>query len=95
MGRRHHYVPRFHLNRFVDEDVLFVYDLHEGTSRKSRPEAAACENDSYRIHVPDMAPDALEIALSDIESAASLVLSLTRTILRIHRVEKISELQNH
>ena len=72
--RRHHYVPRFHLNRFVEEDVLFVHDLQEGKSWKSRPEAAAFEKDLYRIDVPDMAPDALEIALSEIEGAASIVL---------------------
>lgn len=72
--RRHHYVPRFHLNRFVEEGGLVVHDLQKGKSWKSRPEAAAFERDFYRIDVPDLAPDALEVALSDIESAASRVL---------------------
>lgn len=74
MRRRHHYVPRFHLNRFADDGRIFVFDRQSGTTRRASVRDVALQKNLYRIDVPDMAPDALEIALSDIESAASRVL---------------------
>lgn len=74
MRRRHHYVPRFHLNRFANDGRICVFDRQSGTTRRAGVGDVALQKDLYRIDVPDLAPDALEIALSDIESAASRVL---------------------
>lgn len=74
MRRRHHYIPRFHLNRFANDGRTYVFDRQSGKTRHAGVGDVAIQKDLYRIDVPDMGRDALEIALSEIESAASHVL---------------------
>jgi hypothetical protein len=85
LRRRHHYVPRFHLERFADDGAIFIFDRETGETRKSGTKAIAVKKDLYRIDVLDMQIDVPEIALSEIEGAASEVL---RAIEKTHEMPK-------
>lgn len=71
--RRHHFVPRFLLAGFTNDDgVLFVHDLHRRRRPwPVKPEGAAHERDFYRVNVPGEPPSLAEDALSRIESEAA------------------------
>lgn len=71
--RRHHFVPRFLLAGFTNDDgVLFVHDLRRRRRPwPVKPEGAASERDFYRVNVPGERPSLAEEALSKMESAAA------------------------
>lgn len=74
--RRHHFVPRFLLAGFTNDDgVLFVHDLRRRRPPwPVRPEGAAHQRDFYRVDVPGEPPSLAEDALSEMESAAAPLL---------------------
>ena len=71
--KRHHYVPRFYLQRFADpQGKLSAYDRQSSKTITTKPTALAAENDFYRL--PDDArlpPMALENAFSSQEGDAA------------------------
>jgi hypothetical protein len=73
LRRRHHFVTKFHLDRFANDGEVFIFNRETGKTIRAGTKAIAVRKDLYRIDVPDLPLDALEIALSEIESAASKV----------------------
>ena len=71
--RRHHYVPRFYLDRFADQKGrLRAFDRRRGTIITTSSEAVAVERDFYRL--PDatgLPATLLEETLSALESEAA------------------------
>lgn len=75
VARRHHYVPRFYLDRFADQGRLRAFDRTRGETITTSPKAVAAENNFYRL--PEVGPlyaTQLEDALAaqDSESAAAI-----------------------
>lgn len=73
----HHYVPRFHLRRFVDElDQLWAWDKQSDRIFRTSPGAIAAENQFYRLtqYEPDgRDPLTMEKQLSEMEGEVSLI----------------------
>ena len=71
--RRHHYVPRFYLDRFTDQKGrLGAFDRQKSTSITTKANAVAVERDFYRLPEEIGFPaNSLEEALSSQESDAA------------------------
>lgn len=71
--RRHHYVPRFYLDRFTDQKGrLGAFDRQKATFITTKANAVAVERDFYRLDGGIGFPaNLLEDALSSLESGAS------------------------
>ena len=71
--RRHHYVPRFYLDRFTDQKGrLGAFDRQKATSITTKANAVAVERDFYRLPEEIGFPaNSLEEALSSQESDAA------------------------
>lgn len=70
--KRHHLVPAFYLNSWVDEGKIRVTDLDKHKTWTTTPRRAASENDYYRIESPDLDPEDVppllhEVVLSKVE----------------------------
>ena len=74
--RRHHYVPRFYLERFTDQKGrLGAFDRQRGSSITTSPGAVAVERDFYRLPENTVLPvNLLEEALSAEEAGAALAI---------------------
>jgi hypothetical protein len=78
--RRHHYLPRFYLERFVDTladpPTLWIYDKVDGAIRSSAPRSAGVEKDYYAFRTADGSrdSDSFEDALSKADDEAAPVL---------------------
>jgi hypothetical protein len=67
-ARLHHYIPRFFLEGFVNpEGFVHVFDLATGRQWKAKPDQIARERDFYRIDNPNLPPNTVEEALSQLE----------------------------
>lgn len=73
----HHYVPRFYLNRFINQNgALWVYDKANDRSFQIKPENVAGENKFYEVkELMEVGQDPLllEYQLADLESEASKI----------------------
>jgi hypothetical protein len=76
-AKRHHYVPRFYLSRFVDKDgFLWAYDKVDDRFFRTSPNSVAREHDFYDVsHLMPTGEDPLlmEKQLAHIESEASKI----------------------
>ncbi len=86
MTAKHHYVPRFYLEGFVDplssslpNPYLWIVDLEQGTLKKRSPETAARITGYYDLRSPEL-PDkvTLETLLSRVESRTSKIIRRLR-----------------
>lgn len=79
--RRHHYVPRFYLDKFVDRSTipprLWIYDKVRGAIEPSTPSDAGAEKHYYAFKKDDGSRDsaAFEEALSKADNEAAPVLA--------------------
>lgn len=71
--KRQHFVPRFYLEHFTDNDgYTWAYDKHEGSVRADVPEATATETNFYSVKSENGEyDDAIEDWLSKVESDAA------------------------
>ncbi len=75
-GKRHHFVPRFYLERFTNasSQKLCTYDMKNGTHRFTRPEQTGFEGYFYTFTNADGSCDhTIEELLADFESKAAPV----------------------
>lgn len=71
--KRHHYVPRFYLSGFAEEDgSLYAHDLETGVSRPGTTETEGVAKHFYRMSGGD--ESRVERALSEVEGHASAIL---------------------
>mgnify|MGYP001161390673 CR=1 FL=1 len=69
--RRHHYPPRFYLNGFSRDDLLWIYDCELNEIRQQTPINTAVERDYYSIEDEDgNRNNAVEEYLSTVEDKA-------------------------
>ncbi len=74
--KRHHYLPRFYLNRFTRSGKLWVYDRHEDTYRPQTPQNTAVIGHYYSITTPTGEKDTeLEGVLAQMEGVAEKVIA--------------------
>lgn len=79
--KRNHYVPEFYLNNFSvvhsgdRKAQLWVYDKEKNTPRRQSPKDTAVINDLYTVLMPDLPPNALEVAFGKQESNVSPILA--------------------
>ncbi len=80
MTKKQHYVPRFYLERFVDEQGgVHVYDFKQNKFYKTKPEGICCQNCLYevewngseRVYGKYMLPNHLEDIFSRYENEFS------------------------
>ena len=72
--RRHHYPPRFYLNGFSRDDLLWIYDCELNEIRQQIPINTAVERDYYSIEDEDgNRNNAVEEYLSTVEDKAKTV----------------------
>src|SRR5690242_13110279 len=72
--KRHHYVPRLHLSRFVGDapkNMIWTFDNQTERWRASTVENTAVQANFYSFETNDGPNDQLENLLADIESDAA------------------------
>lgn len=77
-ARRHHYVSQFYLKNFTEnrnKPRLFVVDIPERKSFRSKPQNVAFENDFHTISALGQRSDAVETALARVESEVAPALA--------------------
>jgi hypothetical protein len=69
-SKKHHYLPRYYLKGFTDNDGgFFVYDKHTGKIFSTSPDAAFFENDLNTVELPNgKQSDFLEDLYTEIEN---------------------------
>lgn len=73
--KRHHYVPKFYLDRFCRDDKLWVHDRNDGTYKHLPPKSVGAEKNFYAFTDNDGKWDvSAEKELSRIEGAAASVI---------------------
>jgi hypothetical protein len=71
--------------------MLWVYDKEENVPHKRSPKNTAAINDLYKVSVPGLSRNALEIAFSNQESLVSPILSKWREPGAIPEIPEIRE----
>lgn len=51
--KRHHYLPRFYLDRFTDRGRLYLFDREEAEHRIQTPKNTAVQTHFYTADMPD------------------------------------------
>lgn len=85
VGARHHWVPRFYLERFTDSNgIVTVHDLDSGTSAARAPIKVAAQRDFYTAIDDQMRPVGnIEALLGRVEAeAADAMRQLTHPMFR-------------
>jgi hypothetical protein len=73
--KRHHYLPKFYLNGFCRDDLLYVYDRKKNEIRRQPPVNTAIQGNYYTLEDFDGNKDTqIEAMLSEIEGAASPII---------------------
>ncbi len=74
-AKRHHYIPRFYLNGFTQEDgSLWMFDLKMGKKSKVHPKNVAWQKDFYRVKVATGEEDIFEKEFAKIEKDSAEVI---------------------
>ena len=80
-ARRHHYVPAFLLQGFTPsgrrDDFLWVHDQEQAKAWRSKPDQVGFERDYYRVELAEVDPNAVEVALAQIEGRVSPIIQKT------------------
>ncbi|MGD0032525.1 DUF4238 domain-containing protein [Paenibacillus illinoisensis] len=87
MKNKHHYVPKFHLAFFADnertEKKIWVFDYQSGKQWYAAPASVGYEKKLYNVDLPDVQPDIMEDIFCEIEDKVAPII---RKIIKHHKV---------
>ena len=74
-SHRHHYIPRFLINKFCNDGVLWVYDKQEGNIRSKSPKQIFFGPDRNTVSINGIQCDNIEQIYSEIDNKEAAILN--------------------